>query len=338
MMSDLALETCWMLNKRSQNTKLTATQPQPPMPNRLLGHLPIGGECQSTFPTDVHPHTFLDYIRRKYDLPEVFYVDWRPFGPKWLYCADPELTSQYFTTGQSLPKARVVGTFLNQFLGVNNLVMLERDRWKNLRSIFNTGFSATNVLSFTDYILDASLIFIDILREKARLNECFQLERYVTMLTIDVIGKVALDSDFNSQKKVHPIVQAFRTRVTYMPAAQDVFLWQGIDLLRPYKLWKNNRELEAAIGIELDRKVEARATSAVGSTRGKKQRSVVDLALDAYEKEVMAAESQKNANESNIRIGSPSDMPPSLRRDIIDQIKTFIFAGKQATYHVLWAF
>jgi hypothetical protein len=65
------------------------------MKNKLLGHLAIAGECQSSFPIDAHPHVFLDYIKRKYDLPETFYMDWRPFGPKWLHTSDPELVSQY---------------------------------------------------------------------------------------------------------------------------------------------------------------------------------------------------------------------------------------------------
>jgi hypothetical protein len=46
------------------------------MPNVLMGHLYTAGECRKIFPDDIHPHCWADYIRTKFDLPEVFYVDW----------------------------------------------------------------------------------------------------------------------------------------------------------------------------------------------------------------------------------------------------------------------
>ncbi|KAF2424212.1 cytochrome P450 monooxygenase-like protein [Tothia fuscella] len=285
------------------------------MSSRLLGHLAIAGECQSSFPADSHPQLFISHVRGKYDLPETFYMDWRPFGPKWLHIADPELVSEYVTTGQSMPKSPVSSEYLNKFLGYNSMVTHERERWKSLRSIFNPGFSAGHIMTLTDYIVDASLVFVDILREKARTNEHIELEELTTRLTIDIIGKVALDSDFHSQKVLHPIVEAFRERVLMMPRAQDVFFWQGIDLLRPYKLWVNNRQLEKAIEQELDRKIRLRVQTPTFST--KRNRSVVDLALDAYQKEA--------------GVSSISQIPRSLRVDIIDQIKTFIFAGHDTT-------
>jgi cytochrome P450 len=198
------------------------------------------------------------------------------------------------------------------------MLTLERERWKSVRSIFNPGFSAGHIMTLSNSIVDASLVFVEVLREKARTNEHVELEELTTRMTIDIIGKVALDSDFHSQRMAHPIVEAFRARVPLMPRAQDALIYQGIDLLRPYKLWRNNRQLEAAIEVELERKIRARAENAPRtSATSKRNRSVVDLALDAY---------QKEAGESNMQ-----QIPSSLRRDILDQVKTFIFAGHDTT-------
>jgi cytochrome P450 len=307
---------------------LMMIQPQPPMQNTLLAHLPIVFECQKIFPDDSHPHLFFHYIQKRFDLPDIFYMDWRPFGPKFLICSDPEVVSQYFTTGQSLPKALDYVNYLENFLGKNNMVTTEREHWKFLRAMFNPGFSAINIMTLTDYIIDASLVFIDVLHMKAQSNEYIQLEEFTTSLTIDIIGKVVLDADLNSQKVDNDIVIAFRKRVILMPKAQDVFPWQGVDLLRPFKLWLNARELERAIFVELDRKIERREEQAK-SGQSIKQRSVVDLALDGYEKEVMSAQSEKAGRAPRFR--SSAEIPLALRRDIIDQIKTFIFAGHDTT-------
>ena len=44
------------------------------------------------------------------------------------------------------------------------------------------------------YIVNASLAFCDVMREKADTEEIFELEEYAARLTIDIIGKVALDA------------------------------------------------------------------------------------------------------------------------------------------------
>lgn len=305
------------------------------MPNTLLGHLPIADECFARFPAGIHTHHFANYIREKWDLPEVFYVDWRPAGPLWCFIADPELASQYITTGQSLPKSKLETDYLDRFLGKNNMVSAEGHKWKSLRSMFNPGFSATNLMTLVPYIVDASLTFCDVMREKARTQENFELEEYATRLTIDIIGKVSLDADLNAQRKVHPIVTTFRDRALLMPPADAVFPWQGIDIRRPYRLWRNARTLDRLISEELDKKIIRRGEeykdldNANGNSIRAKQKkhSVIDLALQAYEKEIAPAEKGKPTQ----LIHSPSQLPNNLRRDIIDSVKTFVFAGHDTT-------
>lgn len=296
------------------------------MINRVLGHLPIADECLQMFPSDSHPHHYGHYIREKWNLPEVFYVDWRPAGPVWLFIADPELASQYVTTGQSLPKSRLETAFLDRFLGPNNMVSLEGPKWKSMRSMFNSGFASKNVMTLVPYIVDATLVFCDVMREKATSKENFELEEYATRLTIDVIGRVVLDTDLNAQRQTHPIVTAFRQRVKLMPPASALFPWQGVDLRRPFRLWWNGRTLDRLLGEELDRKILQRAKTDDPSNGSK--RSAIDLALWSFESE-----------RDNCHIVHPSELPLSVRTDIIDSLKTFIFAGHDTSSSTIcWVF
>lgn len=311
--------------------------PQPPMQSLLLGHLYIAEECVRVFPKGIHSHTWSDYIREKWNLPEVFYIDWRPFGPLWLHMAEPELANEYIMTKQCLPKSRLETSYLDKFLGENNMASLEGRRWKAVRSMFNPGFSAGNIMTYIDGIVVASLRFVDVLKEKARTNELFELEDVSTRLTIDVIGLAVLDVDMQAQTKVHPIVQYFRERVEYMPGADAIYPWQDVMLSRPFKLWWNGRKLEAAINEELDKKILRRAKDfgdeTKGMTKGPKKRSIVDLALNAYEKEKSMGD---NVTADTVRhILDPRDLPTGLRKDIVDQVKTFIFAGHDTVRRVL---
>lgn len=301
--------------------------PSTPRPNWLVGNIDVPTECSAHFPPDVHAHVFIRYIQKKHNLGRFFYQDWWPLGPQWLFITDPEIASQYVTSAQSLPKSSMFTDYLNKFLGDNNMLSVEGDHWKSLRTAFNPGFSANHLMTLVPYIVDASLDFGKVLRQKAETGELVELEDKATNLTIEIIGKVVLDADLGAQEGVHPIVKTFRDRVLLMPPpGNPVNPFHGLDLLRPLKLWWNGRRLDRLIGAELDRKINARANDyqtngTLGSEKPSKtsrQRSVVDLAIDNYQKELKQEGKKVTA----------TTMSPRVRKDIIDSMKAFIFAGK----------
>jgi cytochrome P450 len=108
-----------------------------------------------------------------------FYLDRWPLGPRRLFIADPELVSQYVTTTQSLPKSPLEADYLSRFLGDNNMVGIDGQQWKWLRSIFNPGFSASHLMTLVPYIVGKSLVFCDVIREKAIWKELIELEEHV---------------------------------------------------------------------------------------------------------------------------------------------------------------
>ena len=174
-------------------------------------------------------------------------------------------------------------------------------------------------MTLVPYIVNASMVFYEVLCGKAETGELFQLEEYATRLTIDIIGKIVLDSDFDSQKEIHPIVDTFRTRVGLMPDATSVSPWK-LSLLRPFRLWANGRKLNRLIGQELERKIKERA---VQKSFREKKKSVIDLALDAHEKEM----TEKGIINNDFCV----TLDANIRRDVVDSMKTFIFAGHDTT-------
>lgn len=95
------------------------------------------------------------------------YLDFWPLGPRLLFLSDPEIISQFITTGQSLPKSSLETDYLDRFLGKYNMLSLEGGDWKRQRSMFNPGFSLSHLMTLTPYIVDASMAFYDVLSQKA---------------------------------------------------------------------------------------------------------------------------------------------------------------------------
>ena len=317
-----------------QKRKALEGLPQPPMLNLLMGHLHIADECGKFFKL-MHPHVYLTYIREKYNMPEIFYLDWRPFGPVWVIITDPEIASKYVTTQQNLLKSPLETDYVDVVLGKGNMVSIEGAHHKFVRSMFNPGFSLNNIMNLVQDVVDDVIIFKNKLQKMAETNEIFRMEELATQLTIDVFGRLTFDVALNCQKEPHKIARLFRKRLLIIKRGGSIFPWQEFSITRPFKLWWNYRQLDQAINEELDAKILRRAEeiSKYGQTRKK---SSIDLALSAFEKE----QAMGNATGEKIsRISSTSQLPASLRMDLNQSIKTFIFAGHDTSSSVIsWTF
>jgi cytochrome P450 len=303
--------------------------PTPPRKYWWLGNIDVIIKASMLFPDDSHPQIFFNYIKQKYNMPSVFYMDlWPISGSSMIFCDDPVYSAKYATTGTSLPKARSASDFLDEFLGPDNLVTAEGAHWKSLRGIFNPGFSAAHLMTLVPYMVDSSMTFLDILGQKAQSNELFQLEEYATRLTIDIIGKVVLNADFDSQRHDHPLVTTFRERTPLMfDATNPIQALKNFEFIRIWKLNQNGKKLDGLVGQEIDRAIAKRNQS--GAPIGEKvafkdrKRSIVDLALDAYY-------SDKMFNSAG-SVKPSAAMDAAFRGEAITSVKTFLFAGHDTT-------
>lgn len=312
-------------------------QPGPPH-HPILGHLLIAKECSEQFPPDCHSHVFNDYYRRKYNLGKFFYMDYWPVGPQMLVILDPEMANQA-TVAPNLPKDPIVTNFLDMLLGSQNMVGMEGAAWKKVRAMFNPGFATGQLMKLVPYIVDMTIVFRDVLNEKAERGEVFEMEEVATRLTVDVIGKVSLDLDLGSQRSDHRIVTAFRKQVALMPVPSFGKPLRGLGkkLASPLTTWYNSRKLDRYIGEELDQRYARRTAGEKPSAAAgdkNKIRYAVDLALDSYEKKP-----EPSSNEHGSRSANGGGMDPSFRLSAIAQIKTFIFAGHDTTSSTIaWVF
>lgn len=164
-------------------------------------------------------------------------------------------------------------------------------------------------------VVDECEIFCDIMTEHARNNTLFRMEQATTKLTVNIIGKIVLDLDFNAQRGRNVLLDAFtnQTRWSYMGVQfQPSELW---DVRRPIMLKYNNWKMNTYLSEKLEERFAAR------SSRGK-TKHVVDLALESYLKEVKGS----TGDAEDVK-----GLDPEFKQSCISNMKTFIFAGHDTT-------
>ena len=165
-------------------------QPTPPH-SLIFGNLEALGDMVQKLPRGIHPHRTLHYIREKYDLPPVFYIDSFPFG--WNICAifDAEVAQQVVIE-DPLPKHESIKKILWPIAGFNSLVATDGAEHRRWRNIFNPGFSTAHLMTLVDGIVDDTLVLLHVLGKYADAGEMFYLEHAMTKVTVDIIGRVVL--------------------------------------------------------------------------------------------------------------------------------------------------
>lgn len=131
------------------------------------------------------------YLRVKYNLAPVFYLDTWPFGYAICSISDPDVAYQV-TVQISLPKHRATTERLWPLIGMKNLATMDGAEHKRWRAIFNPGFSNAHLMSLVEGIVDDAVLFTEILAKHAETKDVFSLENAATNVTVDIIGRVIL--------------------------------------------------------------------------------------------------------------------------------------------------
>lgn len=288
--------------------------PGPPH-NYFLGSLPAIGKVVMTQPRGAAPQTFMHCVKEYYNLSDYFYFDPWPLGPPLMAIFDVDMVNQVTTRSPQIPKHPLVANFLKNFGGPGNLVSSEGAEWKKWRSAFNPGFASGYLMTTVPMIIEECQRFCMEMERYARNNQIFRMEQATTKLTVQIIGKIVLDIDLEAWQGQNPLLQAFNSQVR----------WQNIGAqFQPSELWDIRRPIiQRYNNWKMDRYLEARIEERFASREGRgKTRHVVDLALEAFLKEVKGT----TGDTGNIKA-----LDPEFKEACISNMKTFVFAGHDTT-------
>jgi cytochrome P450 len=152
-------------------------------------------------------------------------------------------------------------------------------------------------------------VFCGVLEDYAKRQEVLRLEEKATLLTIDVMGRVILDTKLDSQTSSNTLATAITNQVAWIPQARPHRPWEILNPMFLFVMWWNNRKMDSYISTILEHRFAE-------GKRSKKGRNVIDLAFDAY-------------LGGKDTAGSPSSplQHANFKKDAICEIKTLMFAG-----------
>lgn len=268
-------------------------------------------KIKSQLPADAHINLLHATIAREYDLETICYLDLWPTYDPMVIVLDSALAAQV-TQVKNLPKHPMY-RLMEYTVGTQSIITTTGQQWKFWRKVFDPGFSSSHLATLTPMVVGRVKVFIEKLEEHAKTGDVFELLPLTKSLTIDVIGRVTMASDFNTQKQSNEIVEAFLTMPKFIPP----FNLDLIRLLSPSRIWNARHyqnKLDRLIGEVVDKRFQERRAGKVGPA----ERSLVHLALDTYE--------HIEGGKERILVTDPS-----FRRNAIHNIRGFFFAGHATT-------
>ncbi|GAB7362455.1 hypothetical protein MBLNU230_g2777t1 [Neophaeotheca triangularis] len=301
--------------------------PGPPGHSWLWGHLKVMGEVATTQPYMSHPHSLCLLLKEKHSIQtRYFYVDLWPFADPIFYVFDPDIAAQ-ITVEREARKHKAMQWFMSILAGPEDMVSSDGPVWKKWRSVFNPGFAASHLMTLVPMVVDASVVFTEKMREYAGEGNPFRMEEDATRLTVDIIGRMTLDTNLDTQRGDNPFVTALREQVHLLPNNWlnpfSMYTPAGI-----YKRWRNNRIMNEYIGNLLEerfsqRSVQEKTNTGTEKKSGDKQRAraIIDLALETYLEEKGIAPPTSG----------PPKMDETFKAKACVHIRTFMFAGHDTT-------
>lgn len=253
------------------------------------------------------------------------FIDIWPFQSPIMATYHPDLAAQ-FTTVTSLPKHEIFDTEFLPFTGRKDLVTSEGEYWKKWRSVFNPGFSHSNITALVPRFIQETVPWISILDEAAQNGLPIRLETSVMRMTCDLIGRSVLGVSLGCQPKGTAAAESEIFTALKRAISLIVTDWSPPQIpkqLNPLRLlrmrWWNRVLRKALTPLIVEQLV--RADSSGGGPK-----TVSGLAIQSYRKE----------HSNN---GKDVDSDETIDSDFLDAIvqnlRIFLFAGHDTTSSTL---
>lgn len=208
------------------------------------------------------------------------------------------------------------------------MLFAEGLEWKNARALFNPGFTLAHLTTLVPSIVNEAIIFRNVLGKFADSGEVHPIEPAASCAAIDVMAHVVLGISLNSQTSENEFVEYFRKSISWTSKFIVANPLTSLDPIGPIMRKYYERKMNAY----LDKVLESRFAEKGGNASKNRRKPIIDIALDEY---------ILQQKENNVEL-KDQGLDQAFKQVSIDQIKTFLFAGRDSTsstiaytYHLL---
>ncbi|BBN13250.1 protein MpCYP814-like [Marchantia polymorpha subsp. ruderalis] len=237
------------------------------------------------------------------------------FGPEPnLYIMDPELVKEVMSTNfQHYEKPTYVVQIMNALLG-RGLVTAIKEDWANQRRIVRPAFHFEKLKDMMGDMAASAQELINnletIIKDEGSYAE-IEIKQHIKNVTADIIARTAFGSSYEQGKKVFQVqikLNKMFEKVLHLLWIPGFFYIPTAD---NRKLWKLHKELEKS----LQKIVQARLDIV-------QQEKGMSYGNDLLGLIVASSEDSNSPNKAHVRLTT---------KQLIDECKTFFFAGQETT-------
>ncbi|PKS08642.1 hypothetical protein jhhlp_005031 [Lomentospora prolificans] len=173
---------------------------KPCPPHSLVwGHLKLFGENLELFPKRPYLQAALTHIKQKHNLPDVWYLDLWPVGPKFVIVTDPD-ASAIPTTVNAYPQSSLVSDHFSKNIGRSFIESTNGQTWKELHHVIAPGLTPAAVRSYNDIIVDEALALHNRLKAMAESGKvCENFGYEFGKFPFEVVTRIFLGRRFDTQ-------------------------------------------------------------------------------------------------------------------------------------------
>lgn len=222
----------------------------------------------------------------------------------WLFVGDPELVKQVLSNKFGFYRKIDVGPGITALLG-KGLVLTEGEAWVRHRRVVSPAFTMDKLKTMTRTMADCAQSMIDKWREKDEVEVSLQFQE----LTADVISHTAFGSSYAAGKEVFSTQKELQMIIILASFAKfDLPISKYLPTEKNKRRWGLEKKLRGTLVSVIEKRLASRE-SGYGH-------DLLGLMMEAC----------MNGEEGKTKLSMD---------EIIDECKTFFFAGHETTSHLL---
>lgn len=141
----------------------------------------------------------MTHLKRKYDLPDMFYIDLWPLGPVFLTSCSVDslnLVDTHLSMGKHVETDRV----LSALLGKDVIPALNGPLWQQVHRMLQPAFRPQNIKQLLSKVAVEARLFCDKLERVAKTGEVVSMEHMAGLMLFEINAKTIVGTPFKAQE------------------------------------------------------------------------------------------------------------------------------------------